>query len=103
MVDNFDPIRGQRVLVTGGLGFCGWNLVRFLSEELECAVTVLDDCSNAAKPKAVPLHVEIVQGDVRDISNFAPLVRSHPWLFHLACRTILTCSADPEGDLTVNG
>jgi UDP-glucose 4-epimerase len=102
MTDVFDPIRGQRVLVTGGLGFCGWNLVRFLSEELECAVTVLDDCSNATRPSAVPAHVEIVEGDVREEAQFGPLVRSHSWLFHLACRTILTCSADPEGDLAVN-
>jgi UDP-glucose 4-epimerase len=102
MIDNFEPIRGQRVLVTGGLGFCGWNLVSFLSEELECAVTVVDDCSNASRPARLPLHVEVVEADVRDEARLAPLVRSHPWLFHLACRTILTCSADPEGDLTVN-
>lgn len=102
MIDNFDPLRGQRVLVTGGLGFCGWNLVSFLSRELECAVTVLDDCSNASRPSAAPLHVEIVEGDVREEARFGPLVRSHPWIFHLACRTILTCGADPEGDLTVN-
>ena len=103
MNDVFEPIRGQRVLVTGGLGFCGWNLVRFLSGELECAVTILDDCSNAPLPRSVPLHVEIVQGDVRDEGIFAPLVRGHPWIFHLACRTILTCGSDPESDLTVNG
>lgn len=102
MTDVFESIRGQRALVTGGLGFCGWNLVRFLTEDLECAVTVLDDCSNSPYPGTVPLHVEIVRGDVRDEATFAPLVRGHPWLFHLACRTILTCSADPESDLTVN-
>ena len=102
MTDTFAPIYGQRVLVTGGLGFCGWNLVRFLSEGLECAVTVVDDCSNALRPSELPLHVELVEADVRDEARLAPLVRSHPWLFHLACRTILTCGADPEGDLTVN-
>jgi UDP-glucose 4-epimerase len=39
---------------------------------------------------------------VRDEKQLAPHVRSHPWVFHLACRTILTCGSDPEGDLTVN-
>jgi UDP-glucose 4-epimerase len=102
MIDNLDPMRGQRVLVTGGLGFCGWNLVSFLSDELECAVTVVDDCSNASRPPHLPLHVEVVELDVRDETRMAPLVRSHPWLFHLACRTILTCGEDPEGDLAVN-
>lgn len=100
--EQFEAISRSRVLVTGGLGFCGWNLVSFLSRELECAVTVLDDCSNSARPQAIPAHVEVVAGDVREERHFAPLLRSHPWVFHLACRTILTCGTDPESDLTVN-
>ena len=96
------PLRGQRVLVTGGLGFCGWNLTRLLVEQLDCSVTVLDDYSNATTPADVPPAVTIVAGDVRDETVFAPLVRANPWVFHLACRTILTCGADPESDLSVN-
>jgi UDP-glucose 4-epimerase len=96
------PLRGQSVLVTGGLGFCGWNLTRFLAERLDCRVTVLDDCSNATPPNEVPTGVTIVVGDVRNEETFAPLIRAHPWVFHLACRTILTCGADPESDLEVN-
>jgi nucleoside-diphosphate-sugar epimerase len=91
MMDNFEPIRGQRVLVTGGLGFCGWNLVSFLSQELECAVTVVDDCSNASPPSLLPLHVEVIEADVRDEKQLAPHVRSQPWVFHLALLKILYC------------
>lgn len=102
MHDQMSSIRGQRVLVTGGLGFCGWNLTRFLAEQLNCRVTVLDDCSNATPPAEVPHGVTIVIGDVREETVFAPLIRENPWVFHLACRTILTCGADPESDLEVN-
>lgn len=102
MSDNFDPIAGQHVLVTGGLGFVGWNLVRFLADQQECNVTVLDDCSNALMPRDVPDRVEIVVGDVRSPEVAAPLLRKHPFVFHLACRTILSCSTDPESDLSVN-
>jgi len=102
MRDHMSPLRGQSVLVTGGLGFCGWNLTRFLAEQLDCRVTVLDDCSNATPSAEVPAGVTIVVGDVRNEETFAPLVRVHPWVFHLACRTILTCGADPESDLEVN-
>lgn len=98
----YDPIRGQRVLITGGLGFCGFNLTRFLADELDCRVTVLDDCSNSRLVDSPIRNVEIVVGDVRDPERYEPLLRANPWVFHLACRTILTCSTDPEGDLTVN-
>lgn len=98
----YDSIRGQRVLVTGGLGFCGLNLTRFLADELDCRVTVLDDCSNSQLPDSSLRNVEVVMGDAREPEQYEPLLRVNPWVFHLACRTILTCSSDPEGDLTVN-
>jgi nucleoside-diphosphate-sugar epimerase len=103
MSDPFDPIRGQRVLVTGGLGFCGWNLTRYLAEQLECRVTVFDDCSNASLPAVTPGGVRVVVGDVREEKDFGPLLKEHPWVLHLACRTILTSGKDPESDLAVNG
>lgn len=98
----YEGIRGQRVLVTGGLGFCGLNLTRFLAEELDCRVTVLDDCSNSQLPDSPLRNVEIIVEDARDPEKFAPLLRANPWIFHMACRTILTCGADPESDLMVN-
>ena len=102
MRNKLEPLRGQRVLVTGGLGFCGWNLTRFLAEELDCQVRVLDDCSNAIVPSENVPNVDVVIGDVREERVFAPLVREAPWVFHLACRTIVTGGSDPEADLTVN-
>lgn len=99
---EYDAIRGQRVLVTGGLGFCGSNLTRFLAERLDCRVTVVDDLSNASMPEPPPRNVEIVVADVRDLTRYESHLRSNPWIFHLACRTILTCASDPESDLSVN-
>jgi UDP-glucose 4-epimerase len=95
-------IHGQRVLVTGGLGFCGSNLTRFLAERFDCRVTVIDDCSNASLPAELPRNVDVVVGDIRDPAKFETHLRANPWIFHLACRTILTCGTDPESDLTVN-
>jgi UDP-glucose 4-epimerase len=98
----YDAIRGQRVLVTGGLGFCGLNLTRFLADVLDCRVTVLDDCSNSRLPSTSMRNVEVVVEDVRNPDKYAPLLRANPWIFHLACRTILTCGSDPQSDLDVN-
>jgi len=101
--DPFAPLRGGRALVTGGLGFIGANLCRFLVRSLGCRVTALDDLSNSSIDAARDIeNVEVVVGDVRDTKLVAPLAHSHPWVFHLACRTILTSADDPESDLTVN-
>lgn len=101
-MDVHEILHGQRVLVTGGLGFCGWNLTTRLAEEYGCQVTVLDDCSNAIVPSDVPRGVDIVVGDIRELEQHVSLLKVHRWIFHLACRTILTCGQDPESDLTVN-
>lgn len=101
--DPYTELRGGRVLVTGGLGFIGANLCGFLVRTLGCRVTVLDDLSNASRDAVSYLpEVEVVVGDVRDMTVVEPLLARHPWIIHLACRTILTCAADPEGDLSVN-
>src|ERR1700693_161099 len=99
---EYDTIRGQRVLVTGGLGVCGSNLTRFLAERLDCRVTVIDDLSNSTLPDRTLRNVEVVVADVRDLAAYQSHLETNPWIFHLDCRTILTCSADPEGDLSVN-
>ena len=103
MTDAFSPIRGNRVLVTGGTGFVGANLSRFLAKHLGCKVTILDDLSNSTREPIADLpNVNLVVGDVRDAKVTDPLLATHPWIFHLACRTILTSASDPEGDLSVN-
>ncbi len=103
MTDRYAAIRGDPVLVTGGLGFIGANLCRFLARTLGCRVTAVDDLSNTSPDAADGIDgLEVIVGDVRDAELMAPLVRTHPWIFHLACRTILTCAEDPEADLAVN-
>src|SRR5215469_16001863 len=102
--DSFSELRGGRVLVTGGLGFIGAHVCTHLVRNLGCRVTALDDLSNSS-PNAVGHlpEVEVIIGDVRDAEVVEPLLRSHPWVLHLACRTILTCADDPDSDLSVNG
>ena len=103
MGDPYAELRGGRVLVTGGLGFIGANICGFLSRQLGCRVTALDDLSNASRDAVSHLpDVEVVVGDVRDMTVVEPLLATHPWIIHLACRTILTCASDPESDLSVN-
>jgi UDP-glucose 4-epimerase len=101
--DTFGELRGARVLVTGGLGFIGARTCAHLVRNLGCRVTALDDLSNSSLAAVAHLpELNVIIGDVRDTKIVEPLLRSHPWVLHLACRTILTCADDPDSDLSVN-
>lgn len=101
--DVFADLRGAPVLVTGGTGFIGARTCAYLIRNLGCQVTALDDLSNSSRASVSDLpELRVVIGDVRDAATVEPLLWSHPWVLHLACRTILTCADDPDSDLSVN-
>ncbi len=92
---------GRRVLVTGGAGFIGANLVARLVE-LGATVTVLDDLFTGDIER-LPLgeRCAFVLGDVRwPLPD--EIVRGRDVIFHLACRNIIVSTQDPELDFAVN-
>ncbi len=74
----------MRMLVTGGAGFIGSNLVRIILEAGH-AVTVLDDLASGFRENldAFP-SVRFVVGDVRDPEAVAGAVAGAEVVFHLA-------------------
>ncbi|CAN5652791.1 SDR family oxidoreductase [soil metagenome] len=74
----------MKVLVTGGAGFIGSNLVRLLRGEGH-AVSVLDDLSTGYESNLEPFRdVRFVRGDVRDQSAVADAAAGAEVIFHLA-------------------
>jgi len=68
-----------KVLVTGGAGFIGVNLVaKLLGEGHE--VVVLDNFYTGRKGKLAGLGVALLVQDVRE-----PIAGVYDWIFHLAC------------------
>ncbi len=103
-MNHRDKIKNKKVLVTGGLGFVGQNLVKSLIHNYDCKVIVVDDCSNS-NPSVLSNtinDVEFHQISVLDYEKLFPLIDRVNYVFHLACRTILTCGTDPIMDLKVN-
>ena len=97
------------VLVTGGAGFVGSNLVsRLLAEG--CRVRVLDNLSRpGVRLNAAWLaeqgddRLEIIQADVRDAAAVARAVQGVDTVFHFAAQVAVTTSvADPRLDFEVN-
>lgn len=96
-------LRGNRVLVTGGAGFIGSNLVKALVE-LGCHVTVLDNFSSGYRSNLEPFpSARLVEGDVRNPKAVDEAVRGSRAVFHLAASVGNKRSIDdPISDAEVN-
>ena len=93
----------MRVLVTGGAGFIGSNIVRLLVAE-GYAVTVLDDLSSGYRCNLDPFPtVRFVEGDVRDPEAVSRAVAGAEVIFHLAASVGNTRSIEhPIEDSEIN-
>jgi UDP-glucose 4-epimerase len=92
------------VLVTGGAGFIGSNLVRALADAGE-TVRVLDDFSTGRPENlgGVEGRVEVVKADVRDQLQVARAVAGVEVVYHLAALPSVARSvADPVASHQVN-
>ena len=97
----------KRVLVTGGLGFIGSNLVRALVKH-GAVVTVVDSLipeygGNLRNLDGVEGNVRVNISDVRDSHSLPHFVRGQDYLFNLAGQTShMDSMTDPQTDLEIN-
>jgi UDP-glucose 4-epimerase len=97
----------KRVLVTGGLGFIGSNLVRALVK-LGAVVTVVDSLipeygGSLRNLDGVEGNVRVNISDVRDSHSLPHFVRGQDYLFNLAGQTShMDSMTDPQTDLEIN-
>ncbi len=94
-------LRDHRVLVTGGAGFVGSNLVKRLLRE-GAQVTVLDDLFTGRRENLPAEGCDFVQGSVCDAKTVERLVASHAVVFHLAARNIVVSTRNPREDFETN-
>jgi len=102
-----DAFTDRRILVTGGLGFIGSNLVLALAK-LGADVTVVDSLipeygGNLRNLEGVRGKVRVYMTDVRDRASLPPIIRRQDILFNLAGQTShMDSMTDPETDLDIN-
>ena len=103
VLDNFNE---KTVLVTGGAGAIGSNLVRVLNKLDTKKIVILDDLSSSYEWN-IPLgpKIEFIKGSVIDEEKLKWAFKSKPDIvYHLAAHFANQNSVDnPETDLTVNG
>jgi UDP-glucose 4-epimerase len=90
------------VLVTGGAGFIGSNLVRDLLERGD-SVRVLDNFSTGNQENLASLDVEVVEGELRSYERVHNAVRGCEVVFHLgALGSVPRSVQDPLTSSAVN-
>ncbi|MBI5711336.1 MAG: NAD-dependent epimerase/dehydratase family protein [Candidatus Eisenbacteria bacterium] len=94
-------LAGRRVLVTGGAGFVGSNLVRRLMRD-GARVTVLDDLFTGRRENLPPDGIEFVLGSVCDPAVVGRLVALSEIVIHAAARNIVVSTRNPREDYETN-
>lgn len=93
----------SRVIVTGGAGFIGSELVHQLASEGD-DVIVVDNLINGSRQNLADLdgNVEIVEADIRDSERMRQVVAGADVVFHLACLGVRHSLHDPFENHDVN-
>ena len=94
-------------LITGGAGFIGSNMVRFLLEKGE-KVRVLDNFETGKQENLTEVagRIELVEGDIRNVNTVSKAVARAEVVYHLAALGSVPRSVkDPatSHDVNVNG
>jgi UDP-glucose 4-epimerase len=89
---------GRKVLVTGGAGFIGSNVVDALAETDD--VMVVDDLSTGSIEN-IRHHLEkgairFVEADIRDLEKMYELTRNIDTIYHLAVQCVRVSLHDPK-------
>jgi len=106
MEEIYESFKGKTVLVTGGAGAIGGNLVRKLNELDTKKIVILDDLSSSYEwnmPRGP--KIQFIKGDILDEEKLKWAFKGRPEIvYHLAAHFANQNSVDnPETDLMVNG
>jgi len=106
MGDVAESYKGKTILVTGGAGAIGGNLVRKLEQMPTKKIIIIDNLSSSyAWNIPQGKKIQFVEGDILDDEKLKWVFKMKPQMvFHLAAHFANQNSVDnPETDLMVNG
>ena len=104
MLRSREATQPVRILITGGAGFIGANLVRYLDQAPGIGeVVVLDDLSSGFRENLVGTRATILEGSILDENLLDDAFEEVSTVVHLAARSSVPLSiADPMATHEVN-
>ena len=97
------------VLITGGCGFIGLNLVSSLLEKTEWTIHVLDNLSTGKQEHLERLtgyssdRIHFFKGDIRKVDEVQQAMKNSTFVVHLAAQTdVMTSIEHPLEDAQIN-
>ena len=91
------------ILITGGLGFIGTNLIYRLLADARHNITALDNFSNTSGVHDTSKDFEIIKGDVQDEKLVDNVVKNRDIVVHLAAHTrVIDSVQTPLKNFSVN-
>lgn len=94
--------RGQRILVTGGAGYLGTNLILLLGK-IDCQIIRLDKTSARNIPQNIKAQIIDITADIRQFEIWERTLKDVDIVFHFAAQTsVYTADQNPVEDFAIN-
>ena len=101
--------KNKKILIAGGVGFIGVNLVEYLLESTGWQINVLDNLSagsqeNLKKIRGFPLkRVHFKKGDIRNKKDISKIIKQCDFVVNLAAKTgVIPAQKNPRETAEVN-
>jgi UDP-glucose 4-epimerase len=97
-----------KLLITGGCGFIGSNLTKFLIDNTDWDINILDNLSTGHLSDIKDLEgfgerISFIQGDIRKLSDISFSIKGCSYVINLAAQTnVMNSIEDPFNDESVN-
>lgn len=93
----------KKLLITGGCGFIGINLIEYLSRNASYDIVVLDNLSLGKKEHLAGFKTDFIEGDIRDQALVSSTMKNIDAVIHLAADTrVMDSIANPDYNFEVN-
>ena len=92
----------MNIFITGGAGFIGSHLFRYLSNQGD-KITIFDNFSNSSNINLADPNIKIIKGDILDYQLLSKSLNDTEIVIHLAAQISVTDSIqDPDNTIKVN-